>query len=109
MLELTSLDPVVSKGCSLGVPSQWRSTVTGTVLVMGIEDDLLFGCRKEVAFDNRAGANITTLELVSSDLAGCGADLGGGRGGKERDGGDKDGGELDHGGVRWDGLVWGLL
>ena len=83
--------------------------MTGTVFVMGFEDILLFGSRKEVAFDNGAGANITTLEVINGDLAGRGADLGGGRSGKERDGGDKDGGELDHGGVRWDGLTWGLL
>lgn len=83
--------------------------MTSTVLVMGIEDDLLFGSGKDIAFDNGTGANITTLELVSGGLAGRGADLGGGRGGKERDSGDKDGGELDHDGVRWDGLEWGLF
>lgn len=109
VLELTSLDPVITKGSSLGIPLQGLSTVTGTVLVVGIEDRLLLGSR-----ENTLGLDATLLEvdvvvrdgvvalrLVKGEgdgvkLDGRGADLGRGRGSKDRNGGDKEGSELDH-------------
>lgn len=109
VLELASLDPVVAKGSSLGVPLQGLGSVTSTVLVVGVEDGLLLGSRKD-SFG--LGGTLFEVDIIVRDcvvalrllvgegdgvkLDGRGADLGRGSGSKDRNGGDKEGGELDH-------------
>ena len=91
VLELTSLEPVVAEGSSLGVPLQRLGTVASTEFVVGIEESLLLRSSElllglgldatllEVDVITRDG--VVALEFVKGKgggvkLEGRGADLG---------------------------------